>query len=159
ARRGAGARWRRLVHRAAARRARPARSWDRQGRADLARRGLGAARRHRRPRRRGLGHRRRRQRDRPRRPQHSRRPPLPAFARGPLWFTGQRGIYGKVDPGSGAVSIWDAPRGTGPYGITATSAGVFFASLAGNYLGRIDPATGTAVALDPPTPRAGPRRA
>ena len=35
------------------------------------------------------------------------------------------------------MAVFDAPRGTGPYGITTTPEGrVFFASLAGNYLGR-----------------------
>ena len=35
---------------------------------------------------------------------------------------------------------------------------VFFASLAGNYLGQIDLATGTVTVLDPPVPRQGARR-
>jgi streptogramin lyase len=36
------------------------------------------------------------------------------------------------------MAVFDAPRGTGPYGIAATPDGqVLFASLAGNYLGRI----------------------
>src|SRR5438067_833812 len=35
---------------------------------------------------------------------------------------------------------------------------VFFASLAGNYLGRIDLETGTATVLEPPVPRQGARR-
>jgi virginiamycin B lyase len=83
-----------------------------------------------------------------------------AFDRsGTLWFTGQEGIYGRLDPKGGAVAVWKAPRGGGPYGITATPEGVFYASLAGNYLGRIDPATAAAEVIEPPTPRAGPRRA
>src|SRR5215469_5117340 len=50
------------------------------------------------------------------------------------------------------------PRGAGPYGIATTPDGqVFFASLAGNYLGQIDLATGTAAVLDPPVPRQGAR--
>ena len=50
-------------------------------------------------------------------------------------------------------------RGTGPYGITTTPEGrVFFASLAGNYLGRIDIETGTTTVLEPPVPRQGARR-
>jgi virginiamycin B lyase len=78
---------------------------------------------------------------------------------GVLWFTGQGGIYGRVDPGSGAVSVWDAPRGPGAYGITTTPAGaIYFASLAGNYIARIDPATGAATVIEPPTPRQGARR-
>ena len=54
---------------------------------------------------------------------------------GVLWFTGQNGVYGRLDPKSGTMAVFDAPRGTGPYGITTTPEGrVFFASLAGNYL-------------------------
>jgi len=78
---------------------------------------------------------------------------------GILWFTGQRGIYGSLDPASAKVTVWQAPRGGGPYGITASAGAVFFASLAGNYLGRIDPQSGAAAIIEPPTPRAGPRRA
>jgi virginiamycin B lyase len=83
-----------------------------------------------------------------------------AFDRsGILWFTGQSGVYGRVDPASGEVRVWDAPRGPGPYGITATPAGtVYFASLAGSYIARIDSATGMATVIEPPTPRQGARR-
>ena len=52
-----------------------------------------------------------------------------------------------------------APRGTGPYGIATTPDGqVFFASLAGNYLGQIDLETGGVTVLEPPVPRQGARR-
>jgi virginiamycin B lyase len=78
---------------------------------------------------------------------------------GMLWFTGQAGVYGRLDPASGAVRVWDAPRGPGPYGITTTRGGaVYFASLAGSYIARIDPASGAATVIDPPTPRQGARR-
>ena len=57
--------------------------------------------------------------------------------RGVLWFTGQSGIYGRVDPRTGSVRVWSAPRGTGPYGITTTPAGaVYYASLAGSHIAR-----------------------
>jgi streptogramin lyase len=37
------------------------------------------------------------------------------------------------------MAVFDAPRGTSPYGIASTPDGqVFFASLAGSYLGQID---------------------
>jgi streptogramin lyase len=49
---------------------------------------------------------------------------------GMLWFTGQNGVYGRLDPKSEAIAVFNAPRGTGPYGIAATPDGqVFFASL------------------------------
>jgi virginiamycin B lyase len=77
---------------------------------------------------------------------------------GILWFTGQNGIYGRLDPAAGDMEVFDAPRGAGPYGITATPSGeVFYASLAGNYVGRILP-DGSADVLEPPTPFQGARR-
>jgi virginiamycin B lyase len=80
--------------------------------------------------------------------------------RGILWFTGQSGIYGRVDPKTGKVRVFRAPRGEGPYGITTTPSGdVYYASLAGSYLGRIDTRTGEATVLRPPTAGAGVRRA
>jgi virginiamycin B lyase len=78
---------------------------------------------------------------------------------GVLWFTGQNGVYGRLDPRSGRMSVFDAPRGNGPYGIATTPDGqVFFASLAGNYLGQIDLETGSVTVLEPPVPRQGARR-
>ena len=56
-----------------------------------------------------------------------------------LWFTGQNGVYGSARPEVGQVTVYDAPRGAGPYGITTTPSGdVYYASLAGNYVGRIN---------------------
>ena len=101
-----------------------------------------------------------------------RRFPLPASSgyanlntatfdrRGVLWFTGQSGIYGRLDPKVGRVRVFRAPRGEGPYGITTTPSGaVYYASLAGSYLGRIDVRTGRATVLRPPTAGQGARRA
>ena len=74
-----------------------------------------------------------------------------------LWFTGQEGWYGKV--ADGAVEVYRAPRGRGPYGITVTPRGeIYFASLAGSYVGRVDGATGDAAVLEPPVPGQGARR-
>jgi virginiamycin B lyase len=78
---------------------------------------------------------------------------------GTLWFTGQNGIYGRLDPASGEVRVIDAPKGRGPYGIAATPGGdIYYASLAGSYVGRIDTGTGEATVLEPPTPDQGARR-
>ena len=80
-------------------------------------------------------------------------------AGGRLWFTGQAGVYGRLDPRSGRLDVFDAPGGAGPYGITATSGGeVFYASLAGSHVARVDPATGAATVLRPPTAEQGTRR-
>jgi virginiamycin B lyase len=79
--------------------------------------------------------------------------------RGVLWFTGQSGIYGRLDPKVGRVEVFDAPRGSGPYGIAATPDGtVYYASLAGSYIARLDRVTGAATVIEPPTPRQGARR-
>lgn len=78
---------------------------------------------------------------------------------GRLWFTGQAGYYGRLDPKSGKVEVWTSPRGRGPYGITTTPSGeVYYASLAGNHIARIDRRSGKATPIDPPTPRQGARR-
>ena len=78
---------------------------------------------------------------------------------GVLWFTGQSGIYGRLDPAVGQVKIFEAPRGAGPYGITTTPNGdVYYASLAGSYIARINLTTGTATVLEPPTQDQGARR-
>ncbi len=80
-------------------------------------------------------------------------------ARGVLWFTGQSGMYGRVHPVEGRVEVFQAPRGRGPYGITTSPSGVvYFASLAGSYIARIDTSTGAASVIEPPTPRQGARR-
>ena len=98
--------------------------------------------------------------------------PLPAERRGAnlntaafdgdgrtLWFTGQGGVFGRLDTATGALAVFDAPRGTGPYGITACPDGnVYYASLAGSYVGRIAKETGGAVVLAPPTGGQGARR-
>jgi virginiamycin B lyase len=78
---------------------------------------------------------------------------------GRVWFTGQNGIYGRLDPKTGAMQIWDAPRGRGPYGIATTPDGaVYYASLAGSHIARIDLDTGAATVIEPPTSNQGARR-
>ena len=80
-------------------------------------------------------------------------------ARGQLWFTGQNGVYGRLDPGSGEMAVFDAPRGRGPYGITATPDGeIYFVSLAGGYLAKVDLESGAATVIEPPTADQGARR-
>ncbi len=78
---------------------------------------------------------------------------------GTYWFTGQNGVYGRVDPKTGKTDAWASPKGRGPYGIAATPSGdVWYVSLAGNYLAKINPANGAAMVVEPPTEGAGPRR-
>jgi virginiamycin B lyase len=97
--------------------------------------------------------------------------PLPAGSRyadlntaafdgkGTLWFTGQSGVYGRLDPGTGRVSVFNAPKGAGPYGIAAAPDGsVYYASLAGSHVARIDTVTGASTVIEPPTRGQGARR-
>ena len=78
---------------------------------------------------------------------------------GICWFTGQSGIHGRVDPQSGEMAVFESPRGRGPYGICTTPDGnVYYASLAGSYVGHIDLTTGAVTELDPPTAGQGARR-
>ena len=138
-----------------------------------ARRRIGAARRRRGSRWRAVDHRRRAECDPARRPGDAcdqalaasriggRREPQHADVRSsrPVWFTGQSGFYGRLDPASGDVSVWRAPRGAGPYGMTTTPSGdVYYASLAGNHIARIDVETGEATIIEPPTREQGARR-
>jgi virginiamycin B lyase len=79
--------------------------------------------------------------------------------RGRVWFTGQNGIYGRLDPRTGEMKVWDAPRGRGPYGIATTPDGaVYYASLAGSHIARVDLDTGAATVVEPPTKSQGARR-
>lgn len=78
---------------------------------------------------------------------------------GTYWFTGQSGYYGRLTPKTGEMNVFKAPKGVGPYGITVTPKGdVWYASLAGSYIAKIDRATGNAGVVEPPTPGAGSRR-
>jgi virginiamycin B lyase len=87
-------------------------------------------------------------------------------ADGVLWFTGQNGIVGRLDPATTppgtVIEPVTAPRGRGPYGIAVTPDNeVYFASLAGSYLGRVVPgadATFTLEEIEPPTAGQGTRR-
>ena len=80
---------------------------------------------------------------------------------GRLWFTGQNGIVGtldSLDSTNARMRVFDAPRGRGPYGITTTPDGeVYFASLAGSYVGQISE-DGSITVLEPPTENQGARR-
>jgi len=78
---------------------------------------------------------------------------------GDLWFTGQSGFVGKVETKTGTVTVKESPRGSGPYGICTTPGGdVWWCSLAGSFIARIDRKTGDSHVVEPPTPRQGARR-
>ncbi len=78
---------------------------------------------------------------------------------GDLWFTGQSGYVGKLEVRTGKVSVKEAPRGRGPYGICATPQGdIWWCSLAGSFIAQIDRKTGASRIVEPPTPHQGARR-
>src|SRR6516225_9417713 len=79
--------------------------------------------------------------------------------KGRIWFTGQNGVYGRLNPTAGDMKVWDAPKGRGPYGITSTPRGdIWFVSLAGSYLANVDLETGAATVYEPPSKDQGARR-
>ena len=60
----------------------------------------------------------------------------------------------KLDPNTKKMEVFEAPKGQGPYGISTTPDGqVYFVSLAGSYLAKIDLETGNATVINPPTVR------
>jgi len=83
-----------------------------------------------------------------------------AFDRfGVLWFTGQSGFFGHLDPRTGALRVLQSPRGAGPYGMTSTPDGrIFYASLANSHIAWIDLKEDVATPIDPPTRGQGARR-
>jgi virginiamycin B lyase len=59
----------------------------------------------------------------------------------------------------GKVQVFKAPGGPGPYGITTTPDGsVYYASLAGNHIAKIDLKSHNSTVILPPTPDQGARR-
>lgn len=74
------------------------------------------------------------------------------------WFTGQNGIYGRADA-SGRVEIWKDPEGRGPYGIDDAPDGtIWYVSLAGSHLAKVNRADGSVTVIEPPDADAGLRR-
>jgi virginiamycin B lyase len=60
---------------------------------------------------------------------------------------------------SGEVKVFKDPDGRGPYGIASTPSGdVWYVSLAGSHLARIEDADGRITVVEPPDPNAGLRR-
>jgi virginiamycin B lyase len=78
---------------------------------------------------------------------------------GNLWFTGQGGFVGGVAVRTGQVTVRQAPRGRGPYGICATPAGeIWWCSLAGSFIAQLDRRSGDSRVVEPPTRGQGARR-
>jgi virginiamycin B lyase len=72
---------------------------------------------------------------------------------GALWFTGQNGFYGRLDPQTSKIQVWKSPVGFGPYGITVTPQGtVWYTNFACNHIAGIDPKTYEVTVVDIPHP-------
>jgi virginiamycin B lyase len=72
---------------------------------------------------------------------------------GTLWFTGRRGVIGRLLPASGSIEVFDTPAGAEPDALTVTARGeVFYVAPRAGHLARVDPETGTSDVLAPPTP-------
>ncbi|MBC2778375.1 Vgb family protein [Parasphingopyxis marina] len=75
------------------------------------------------------------------------------------WFTGQNGIYGRLDPATGEMAVFRDPEGRGPYGIAAAPDGeIYYVSLAGSHLGQVNRETGEVTMIEPTIEGAGTRR-
>src|ERR1700752_1916261 len=83
-----------------------------------------------------------------------------AFDRsGIYWFTGQTGYHGRLDPKSGDMQGFKSRGGRGSYGMTVTPKGdIWYCSLAGSHIAKIDLATGNAKIVEPAIPNQGARR-
>lgn len=78
---------------------------------------------------------------------------------GDLWFTGQAGYVGRLAVRTSQVTVKEAPRGRGPYGICTTPAGeVWWCSLANSCIAHVDRRTGESRVVEPPTRGQGARR-
>ena len=76
-----------------------------------------------------------------------------------LWFTGQSGFYGRLDPKVGKAEVFPAPKGRGPYGIAATPGGeIYYVSLAGSHMAKVETSSGQVEVLEPLTQGQGARR-
>ena len=68
-------------------------------------------------------------------------------------------MLGKLATKTGEVTVKPSPRGRGPYGICTTPSGeIWWCSLAGSYIARVDRRTGDSTIFEPPTPNQGARR-
>lgn len=72
---------------------------------------------------------------------------------GIFWFTGQNGYYGRLDPATGKVQVFDDPVGFGPYGIAVTPQNtVWYTNFACNHIAMIDTKTSKATVVPLPHP-------
>jgi virginiamycin B lyase len=77
---------------------------------------------------------------------------------GVIWFTGQAGVHGRLDPKVGTVEAWRSPR-RGSYGIAVTPGNeVWYAALAGDHIGHVNRNSGEVEIVEPPRKGMGPRR-
>jgi virginiamycin B lyase len=72
---------------------------------------------------------------------------------GVLWFTGQNGFYGRLEPATAKLEVFKSPVGFGPYGITVTPQDrVWFTNFALNHIVEVEPKTHRAAVVELPHP-------
>lgn len=76
-----------------------------------------------------------------------------------LWFTGENGYFGRLDPTSQRLQVWPAPGGKGPHGLAVTPDGqVWYASSGDNSINRIDSLSGSVTRYPLPLAGSAPRQ-
>lgn len=75
-----------------------------------------------------------------------------------IWFTGYRGVYGRLDPATGDIRMFDASSGRGPHGIAAGLDGrIWIASFASDTILAVNAETGMHEARTLPRHLNGPK--
>ena len=78
---------------------------------------------------------------------------------GRIWFTGQNGIFGRLDPTSGDMNIWELAQRTRPIRHYWHAQGRHLVRVTGtNYLANVNLETGATTVYEPPTRNQGARR-
>lgn len=74
-----------------------------------------------------------------------------------IWFTGENGYFGRLDPDSRQVQVWKAPGGKGPHGLAVTPDGqVWYVSSDDNSINHIDTLSGSVTRYQLPTASSSP---
>ena len=74
------------------------------------------------------------------------------------WFTGQNGIYGRLDPGQAKSRSSRTPTDAGPTASPPRRRATSIMCLAGSHLAKVDQEDRAAAIIEPPTPNQGARR-
>ncbi|WP_371370056.1 SMP-30/gluconolactonase/LRE family protein [Pseudomonas sp. QL9] len=74
-----------------------------------------------------------------------------------IWFTGENGYFGRLDPDSRQLQVWQAPGGKGPHGLAVTPDGqVWYVSSDDNSINHIDTLSGSVTRYPLPVANSAP---